>query len=88
MSGKDEPETLRYAILLNSSMGVDGGHKRPTTFSAFLTTSPNAEVMAVRPKKMPVIPTSPDDWQTWLTAPWGDAAKMQRALPDGSLRQV
>ena len=25
MSGKDEPQTLRYAIMLNCSMGADGG---------------------------------------------------------------
>jgi putative SOS response-associated peptidase YedK len=55
---------------------------------AFLTTSPNAEVMEFHPKAMPVILTNPDDWQKWLTAPWGDAAKMQRAFPDGSLSQV
>jgi hypothetical protein len=24
--GKDEPQILRYAIMLNCSMGADGGH--------------------------------------------------------------
>jgi putative SOS response-associated peptidase YedK len=53
---------------------------------AFLTTDPNAEVRAVHPKAMPVILTDPDDWRTWLTAPWGDAKLLQRPLPDQALR--
>jgi hypothetical protein len=30
--GKDEPQTLRYAIMLNCSMGADAGHAQ---FQAF-----------------------------------------------------
>lgn len=52
----------------------------------FLTTDPSAEVKAVHPKAMPVILTSPVEVETWLTAPWDE--KMQRPLPDGSLRIV
>jgi SOS response associated peptidase (SRAP) len=36
---------------------------------AFLTTEPNAEVGAIHPKAMPVILTSPDEVETWMTAP-------------------
>jgi hypothetical protein len=28
--GKDEPQTLRYAITQNCSMGADGGHIKAT----------------------------------------------------------
>jgi hypothetical protein len=55
---------------------------------AFLTTEPNAEVGAVHPKAMPVILTTPEDVETWMTAPAGEALKLQRPLPDGSLRIV
>ena len=54
----------------------------------FLTTEPNAEVGAVHPKAMPVILTTPEQFETWLTAPWAEAAALQRPLPDGALRIV
>lgn len=55
---------------------------------AFLTCEPNAEVKAVHPKAMPVILTTPEDVETWLTAPTMEAVKLQRPLPDGALRIV
>ncbi|WP_052215187.1 SOS response-associated peptidase [Belnapia sp. F-4-1] len=55
---------------------------------AFLTTEPNAEVGAIHPKAMPVILTTPDEIELWLTAPAEDALKLQRPLPDGSLSVV
>ena len=36
---------------------------------AFLTTEPNAEVGAIHPKAMPVILTTPQEVETWMTAP-------------------
>jgi ActR/RegA family two-component response regulator len=30
MWGQDEPQILRYAIMLNCSMGADGGHEAMT----------------------------------------------------------
>ena len=54
----------------------------------FLTTTPNAEVAAIHPKAMPVILTQPDEWEMWLSAPWAEAAQLQRLLPDGNLRIV
>lgn len=53
---------------------------------AFLTTEPNAEVQAVHPKAMPAILTEPEEWETWLSAPFEIAGKLQRPLPDGALR--
>jgi putative SOS response-associated peptidase YedK len=55
---------------------------------AFLTSDPNTEVGAVHPKAMPVILTTVDEVATWMTAPWADASRLQRPLPDGSLTIV
>lgn len=54
----------------------------------FLTTEPNAEVGAIHPKAMPVILTTPEEIEIWMTASAADALKLQRPLPDGSLRVV
>ena len=37
---------------------------------------------------MPVILTTPDEVETWMTATNDEALKLQRPLPDGSLRIV
>jgi putative SOS response-associated peptidase YedK len=55
---------------------------------AFLTTEPNKEVRAIHPKAMPVILTTPEEIETWMTAPAEAALNLQRPLPDGSLRIV
>jgi hypothetical protein len=55
---------------------------------AFLTTEPNALVAPVHAKAMPVILTSADEIEQWMTAPTGEALKLQRPLPDGALHIV
>jgi putative SOS response-associated peptidase YedK len=55
---------------------------------AFLTTEPNAEVGVIHPKAMPVILTTPHEVEIWMTASLDEALKLQRPLPDGSLRIV
>jgi putative SOS response-associated peptidase YedK len=69
----------------SKSFQVSGGLPR---LYAFLTTEPNAEVGAVHPKAMPVILTTPDEVETWMTAPPDDALKLQPPLPDGALKIV
>lgn len=54
----------------------------------FLTCPPNAEVGAIHPKAMPVVLTTADEIEHWLTAPWEDAQALQRPLPDGTLKVV
>jgi putative SOS response-associated peptidase YedK len=55
---------------------------------AFLTSNPNKEVGAVHPKAMPVILTTPEECETWMTAPVDEALKLQRPLADGALKIV
>jgi putative SOS response-associated peptidase YedK len=55
---------------------------------AFLTCEPNAEVGALHPKAMPVILTTEQEVDTWMTAPTEEALKLQRPLPDGALKIV
>jgi putative SOS response-associated peptidase YedK len=54
----------------------------------FLTCEPNAIVRPIHPKAMPVLLTSREEVETWLTAPAGEAFKLQRPLPDGELKIV
>ena len=55
---------------------------------AFLTTDANSEVGAIHPKAMPVILTTADEVDQWLTAPAQEALRLQRPLPDGALKIV
>jgi putative SOS response-associated peptidase YedK len=54
----------------------------------FLTTEPNDVVGPVHPKAMPVILTTPEEIETWMTAPVEEALKLQRPSPDAALRIV
>ena len=55
---------------------------------AFLTTEPNKEVAAIHPKAMPVILTSQEEIELWMTAPTEEALKLQRPLANGPLQIV
>ena len=52
----------------------------PHNVYGFLTTSPNAVVEPIHPKAMPVILTTEQEIETWLTAPAADALKLQRPV--------
>ena len=54
----------------------------------FLTSAPNAEVAKVHPQAMPVVLTTKDECDLWMRGDWESARKLQRPLPDGSLRIV
>jgi putative SOS response-associated peptidase YedK len=55
---------------------------------AFLTTEPNKVVGAIHPKAMPVILTTREEIDCWMTAPTEEAIKLQRPLPNDALMIV
>jgi putative SOS response-associated peptidase YedK len=54
----------------------------------FLTTEPNGVVGPIHPKAMPVILTTPEEWDIWIRAPSAEAAVLQRPLPNDALMIV
>ena len=63
---------------------VDGEHE----LFGFLTTEANTIVAAIHPKAMPVILTRPEEVDLWLRGETIEALKLQRPLPDETLRIV
>jgi putative SOS response-associated peptidase YedK len=55
---------------------------------AFLTTEPNEVVGAIHPKAMPVILTTREEIDIWMSAPAEEALKLQRPLADDALMIV
>jgi putative SOS response-associated peptidase YedK len=65
--------------------GTRGPKSDPVTgehlLFTFMTTSPNELVAPVHRKAMPVLLSTEDDVETWLTAPPDEALKLQRPFP-------
>jgi putative SOS response-associated peptidase YedK len=89
----DESRPLAvFAGIWTSWTGVRGTKAKPVEgvhqLFGFLTTDANAEVGAIHPKAMPVILTTQDEIETWMSTPVEEALRLQRPLADGALRVV
>ncbi len=78
-----------FAGLWTPWRGVRGSMKTPRPgehhLFAFLTCEPNAVVKPIHPKAMPVILTSKDEIEMWMTADWEKAQVLQRPLAEENL---
>jgi putative SOS response-associated peptidase YedK len=89
----DEDRPLfAFAGLWTSWHGVRGPKNAPVEgehqLFGFLTTEANATIAPIHPKAMPVILTTPAEFDRWLDADTLDGLKLQRPLPDDALRVV
>lgn len=89
----DEARPLAFfAGIWTAWTGVRGTKANPVEgvhqLFGFLTTDANSEVGTIHPKAMPVILTSQDEIEAWMTAPTAEALKLQRPLPNNALKIV
>jgi len=65
-----------------------GSEERDHLLFAFLTTSSNDVVKPIHAKAMPVLLTTDEEFETWLSAEPADALKLQRPLPADKMKIV
>ena len=89
--GEDRP-LFAFAGLWRPWTGTRGTKADPVEgehhLFAFLTCEPNAVVAPIHAKAMPVILTTPEECEAWMTAPVEDALELQRPLANGLLSVV
>jgi putative SOS response-associated peptidase YedK len=88
---KDRP-LAAFAGIWRPWTGVRGTKAEPVEgehlLYSFLTSEPNGIVGPIHPKAMPVILTTPEEYEVWLSAPADEALKLQRPLPEDMLEIV
>ncbi|MEJ0050580.1 MAG: SOS response-associated peptidase family protein [Methylovirgula sp.] len=88
----EERPLFFFAGLWCKWRGVRGTQKNPIEgehhLFGFLTTEPNADVIAVHEKAMPAILTTPQEIELWMNAPIQEALSLQKPLPDGAVSIV
>ena len=68
--------------------GKRKGETREHHLFSFLTTEANEVVRPIHAKAMPVLLTTPQEWDTWLSGSIEEATALQRPLLDDALRIV
>ena len=89
--GPDRP-LFAFAGLWRPWEGLRGTKADPAEGThqlfAFLTCEPNGVVAPIHPKAMPVLLTTEQEWNTWLTGDLAAALRLQRPLADCMLSVV
>ena len=85
--GPERP-LFAFAGIWRPWQGMRSKEDRTHQLFAFLTTDVNAVVAPIHPKAMPVILTTQEECEAWMTAPVPEALQLQRPLPDGFLSVV
>jgi len=72
--GSDRP-LFAFAGIWRQWTGGRGKETGEHLLYGFLTTEPNDVVCSIHAKAMPVMLTTPEEWETWLRAPLAEALK-------------
>jgi putative SOS response-associated peptidase YedK len=88
----DDRPLFAFAGLWCTWHGVRGTKKAPHEgehqLFGFLTTMANNVVRPVHSKAMPVVLTTPEECDAWLSTEPAEALRLQRPLPDAALKIV
>lgn len=88
LGDSDEIRTVAaFAGICRNWQGERRGEQAEHQLMAFLTTDANDVVRPIHPKAMPVL-LQPEDYDTWLHAPWDEAHELVNSPLSDQLRVV